>query len=50
MYFMRYDYKVFHTPGSKICIVDPLSMPPVGKETARIVKVEMHTRSLLATK
>lgn len=47
---MRYNFTIFHTPGSKMILADLLSRPagvPTPKEERRAKKVEMHVGSIL---
>lgn len=40
MRLMRYDYRIFHTPGVEMFLADMLSSPPDPKELLKIGRVE----------
>lgn len=42
MRLMRYQYSIFHTPGSGMFIADLLSRPPTVRDVVKIQRVEMH--------
>lgn len=42
MRLMRYDYTIFHTPGTGMFIADLLSRPPTVRDMVKIQRVESH--------
>ena len=42
MRLMRYQYSIFHTPGSGMFIADLLSRPPMVRDVVRVQRVQMH--------
>lgn len=47
MRLMRYDYRIFHTPGIEMFLADMLSRPPSPAELVKIGRVERHVRAVI---
>lgn len=47
MRLMRYQYRIFHTPGEGMFVADLLSRPPDMKERVKIQRVERHARTYI---